>query len=215
MVCVRHTLPQGGMTMQQMLYIESRTPGLLSINGFFCGPIEGDGQSFPMGLNVDIYIQFFPYARSAQVLSVAMRVEGGQITRLEPQDAAYALLWPDGIIQLELTPGAADDTQTAQDTGAQGASSMTLLRYLSAKLAGDMQADALLMRPQDGADVSGYDAVVPLRFAPGGASERYDERAGLVRRLAPNIAKVDAALACTVPAGQGRRMIERVEIVRT
>ena len=44
---------------------------------------------------------------------------------------------------------------------------------------------------------------------------RNAERAGLLKRLAPNVARVDAALASTVPAGQGRRMIERVEIVRT
>lgn len=200
--------------MHQALYIESRAPGVLFINGFFCGPLEGDAQTYPLGRNAEIYIQFFPLARSAQTLSVAMRVEGEKITRLDPQDAAYALLWPDGVIQLELTPAQAQEPEAA-DTGRDGASSMTLLRYLSAKLAGDAQADALLMRPQDGADVSGYDAAVPLRFPPGGVSERYDERAGLVRRIAPNIACVDAALAATVPVGQGRRMIERIEIMRT
>lgn len=40
-----------------------------------------------------------------------------------------------------------------------------------------------------------YDAVVPLRFAPLHAPERFDERAGLVTRLAPNIARVNAG-AC-------------------
>lgn len=43
--------------------------------------------------------------------------------------------------------------------------------------------------------------------------ERFDERAGLVTRLAPNIARVNAALAVTVPTGQGRRMIERIEVM--
>ena len=45
------------------------------------------------------------------------------------------------------------------------------------------------------------------------APERFDERAGLVTRLAPNIARVNAALAVTVPTGQGRRMIERIEVM--
>jgi len=202
------------MAMNRVLYIESRVPGVVHINGFFCGPLEGDAQAYPLGRNAEIYIQFFPFARGAQTLTVAMRVEAGQITRLDPQDAAYALLWPDGIIQLELTPGQMEEPEPAE-TSRDGASSATLLRYLSAKLAGDMQADALLMRPQDGIDVSGYDAAVPLRFAPSSAPERYDERAGLVRRIAPNIACVDAALAATVPAGQGRRRIERIEIMRT
>lgn len=200
--------------MHRALYIESRTPGLLYINGYFCGPLEGEAQSYPLGQNVQIYIQFFPYGCGAQALAAAMRVEEAGITRLDPQDAAYALLWPDGIIQLELTPAMAQEPE-AMDTGWDGASSATLLRYLSAKLAGDRQAEALLMRPQDGVDVSGYDAVVPLRFPPNHVSERYDERAGLVRRIAPNIACVDAALAATVPMGQGHRMIERIEIMRT
>ena len=200
--------------MHRALYIESRTPGLLYINGYFCGPLEGEAQSYPLGQNVQIYIQFFPYGCGAQALAAAMRVEEAGITRLDPQDAAYALLWPDGIIQLELTPAMAQEPE-AMDTGWDGASSATLLRYLSAKLAGDRQAEALLMRPQDGVDVSGYDAVVPLRFRPNHVSERYDERAGLVRRIAPNVACVDAALAATVPMGQGHRMIERVEIMRT
>ena len=200
--------------MHRALYIESRTPGLLYINGYFCGPLEGEAQAYPLGQNAEIYIQFFPYGRGAQALGAAMRVGETGISRLDSQDAAYALLWPDGIIQLELIPAMAQEPE-AMDTGWDGASSATLLRYLSARLAGDRQADALLMRPQDGVDVSGYDAVVPLRFPPSRASERYDERAGLVRRIAPNIACVDAVLAATVPMGQGRRMIERVEIVRT
>ena len=37
----------------------------------------------------------------------------------------------------------------------------------------------------------------------------------LLRRAAENVAFVDAALAVTVPAGQGRRLIERIEILRT
>jgi len=203
--------------MHQMLFIESRTPGVLQVNGFFCGPLEKDGQAFPTGRDAEIYIQLFPFSQGAQPLTVAMQLENGGIARLEPQEAAYALLWPDGIIQLELTPRAAqaEETDAPPQTDGQISSSATLLRYLSAKIAGDAQADVLLMRAQDGADVSGYDAAVPLRFAPMHAPERFDERAGLVKRLAPNVARVDAALAATVPAGQGRRMIERVEIMRT
>ena len=200
--------------MHQVLYIESRTPGLLHINGFFCGPLEGDAQAYPLGRNAEIYIQFFPYAVGSAPLAVAMRIDQGQITRLDPQETAYVLLWPDGVIQLDLITPQAEAQQT-QNSAQEGLSSMTLLRYLSGKIAGDRQADAFLMRPQDGVDVSMYDAAVPLRFAPSDTPERYDERAGLVRRIAPNIACVDAALAATVPAGQGRRMIERVEIIRT
>ena len=205
------------MAMHQALYIESRVPGVLWINGFFCGPLEGDAQAYPLGRNAEIYIEFFPFARGAQALTVAMRLEEEQITRLDPQDAAYALLWPDGIIQLELTPGQMEEPEPAE-TSRDGASSATLLRYLSAKLAGDMQADALLMRPQDGGaapSLGEYIAALPLRFAPMHAGAKYDDRAGLLRRAAENVAFVDAALAVTVPVGQGRRLIERIEILRT
>lgn len=198
--------------MAAMLYIESRTPGVLMVNGFFCGPLEGDGQAFPTGRDAEIYIQFFPFSAGAPPLTAAMRLQGGQIERLEPEAAAYALLWPDGVIQLELICAGQENLPPAQE---ESAAPSVLLRHLSAKIAGDPQADLLLLRPQDGADVTGYDAVVPLRFAPQSVPDRFDERAGLVRRLAPNVARVDAALASTVPAGQGRRMIERVEIVRT
>ena len=88
-----------------------------------------------------------------------------------------------------------------------------LLRYLTMRLAGDAGADALLMRAGAAEGLPAYDAVVPLRFAPLHAPERFDERAGLVTRLAPNIARVNAALAVTVPTGQGRRMIERIEVM--
>ena len=83
------------------------------------------------------------------------------------------------------------------------------------RLLGDPQAERLLLDPRLGADLSGYEAAVPLRFFPQETSVRCDERAGLVRRLDENVAAVDAALAATVPAGQGMRRIERIEIVRT
>ena len=192
------------------LFVESRTPGVLQVNGFFCGPLEGEGQVFPTGKNAEIFIQFFPYGH-AQTLTVCLRLDGGAVSRLEPQETAYALIWPDGVIQLELICAA--EAPAPDEQG--GAVSSVLLRYLAAKLAGDPQADICLLRAQDSLNLAGYDAVVPLRFAPANASERFDERAGLVARLAPNIARVDAVLASTVPAGQGRKMIERVEILRT
>ena len=88
-----------------------------------------------------------------------------------------------------------------------------LLRYLALRLAGDAAADALLMHLAAAKGLPAYDAVVPLRFAPLRAPERFDERAGLVVRLAPNIARVNAVLAVTVPTGQGKRLIEQIEVM--
>lgn len=188
------------------LLIESAVRGLLTVNGQFCGPVDAQGQTFPASKDAEIYIQFFPLAEDVRPLTVELMLENGKITKLEPQSRGYALVWPDGIIQLELHPdGAPQNEETEAVSGA-------LLRYLTLHLAGDERAEQMLMRP---VSLPAYDAVVPLRFAPLRAPERFDDRAGLVRRIAPNVARVDAALAMTVPAGQGRRMIEQIEVMET
>jgi len=197
--------------MHHTLLIESTVQGLLFINGQFCGPMEREGQAFPSGQNAEIYIQLFPFSVEKAPLTAALILKEGQITRLEPQENCFALLWPDGVIQLELRmPG-----QEEPSAQAQAAAHSVLARYLTLRLAGDLQAAGLWLRPQDEAnapDISVYSAVVPLRFAPLAVPERYDDRAGLVRRIAPNVAEVDAALAMTSPAGQGHRLIERIDI---
>lgn len=198
--------------MVQMLMIESGVRGLLMVNGQFCGPVDSEGQAFPAGESAEIYMQLFPFDESAAPLTAELRLRDGQVERLEPRTRCFALVWPDGVIQLELRP----QTQQEENEPPRQAASGTLLRYLTMRLTGEEQAQMLWMRPQDEAqapDLSGYHAAVPLRFAPLAASERFDERAGLVRRTADNVAQVDAALAITSPAGQGRRLIERMEIL--
>ena len=193
--------------MHPVLFIHSAAKGVLMVNGVFCGPLE-EGQSFPAGKNAEVYIQLFPFGQTAP-LTAALKLSGGGISWLHPQENAFALLWPDGVIQLELKAAGEDVKQEGQT--ADG----LLLRYLTMRFLGDPQAERLLMRPQDAPDLSGYEAAVPLRFGPLRADPRCDERAGLMRRLAPNVAAVDAALARCVPAGAGIRRIERVEIIKT
>lgn len=193
------------------LLIESAVQGVLFVNGQFCGPMEPEGQAFPMGRNAEIYAQLFPFGEGAP-LTAALHVRAGKIERLEPQESAYALLWPDGVIQLELRMNKQLEGQPAQEEAAHG----TLVRYLMLRLAGDPQAQRLWLRPQDEQtvpDLTAYHAAVPLRFAPLSAPDCFDDRAGLVRRVSSNVAAVDAALAVTAPAGQGRRLIERMEIL--
>lgn len=201
--------------MHQVLMMESAVSGALMVNGQFCGPLEEEGQAFPAAPNAEIYIQMFPFAPQYRPLSAAMRLKDGRVERLEPQEHVFALCWPDGVIQLELRPRNEHADEDEATENAQASASGTLLKYLMLRLAGDETAKSLLMRPQEEIALPHYDAVVPLRFAPLAASERFDERAGLVRRLAPNVARVDAALAVTVPAGQGKRMIERIEVMET
>ena len=199
--------------MHHTLLIESTVQGLLFINGQFCGPMEREGQAFPSGQNAEIYIQLFPFSVEKAPLTAALILKEGQITRLEPQENCFALLWPDGIIQLELRMQGQEREMAQEEQIAPNA----LLRHLAMRLAGDEQARLLLMQQdtRDMPDLSAYHAAVPLRFAPQGMDDRFDMQAGLVRRIAPNIACVDAALGMTVPIGQGRRLIERIEIIKT
>ncbi|MBR5289022.1 MAG: hypothetical protein IKU34_10615 [Clostridia bacterium] len=197
--------------MYPVLFIQSGTDGVLLVNGQFCGPV-GQGQAFPAGRDAEIYVQLFPFGE-APPLTAQLQLTDGRIERLAPQEAAYALIWPDGVIQLELrcAAQAAEEKEGEEEHAAAG----TLLRFLGMRLSGDAQAQHLLMRPQEAPDLSAYEAAVPLRFAPVRADPRFDERAGLVRRIAPNAAVIDAALAMTVPVGQGMKRIERIEIIGT
>ena len=198
--------------MHRILYIESACRGLLMVNGQFCGPLEGEGQAFPMGNYLEAYIQFFPFKEGVMPVTAALQMRGGQLIRLEPEEKCFALIWPDGVIQLEIR---AEEEQEKLRDAAQSVAADTLLRYLTMKIASDDNAVHLLMQGASDIDTAAYTAAVPLRFAPESVSDRYDERAGLVRRILPNAAVVDAAFASTVPAGQGRRMIEKIEILRT
>ena len=199
--------------MHQTLLIESAVQGVLFVNGQFCGPMEREGQAFPMGKNAEVYIQLFPFGEEAP-LTVMLRMRDGSLERLEPEENAYALLWPDGIVQLELRMQEQPESAPPEEQAVSG----TLLRYLSLRLADDPMAQRLWLRAQDEAnvpDLSVYHAAVPLRFAPASVPERFDDRAGLVRRIASNAAVVDAVLAVTTPAGQGRRLIEKVDVFET
>lgn len=200
-------------SVHHTLLIESAVHGVLLVNGQFCGPMEPEGQAFPMGKAAEVYIQLFPFGQG-EPLTVALRLREGRIMHLEPQENAFALVWPDGVIQLELRMQGQKEAERQEAEPVSGA----LLRYFALRFAGDPQAARLWLRPQDEAaapDLSAYHAAVPLRFAPLAEQDRFDDRAGLVRRIAPNMAVIDAALAVTVPAGQGRRLIERFEIIPT
>lgn len=199
--------------MHGIVLMESAARGLLQVNGQFCGPVDGQGQAFPAGRDAEIYIQLAPFDEGVRPLTAELILRGGRIERLLPASRCFALTWPDGIIQLELRP---DGAPGGEQTGAAAPS--VLLRYLAMRLAGEGGTEQLLLQPQLAQrmpELSEYCAVVPLRFAPAAADERFDERAGLVRRTAENAAEVDTALAVTSPAGQGRRLIERIEILRT
>jgi len=198
--------------MRRVLLIESAGDGVLFVNGQFMGPMEREGQAFPCGQNEEVYIQLFPFGERMP-LTAKLLLRDGRISALEPQENCFALLWPDGMIQLELRMQGQEHVMAQEEQIVPN----VLLRYLTMRLAGDEQARLLLMRQdaQDMPDLAEYHAAVPLRFAPQGIDGRFDIQAGLVRRIAPNAACVDAALGMIVPVGQGRKLIERIEIIRT
>lgn len=198
--------------MRCMVEIECAVRGLLWVNGQFCGPVDREGQGFPASQNAEIYIQFFPLDEKAKPVTLEMLLEKGNIVRLHPETAGYALLWADGVIQLEIHPEMQEEPPEQSE---EQAAQTVLLRYLTMRLAGNPDAARLLMNPHAADDLPEYDAVVPVKFAPLKASERFDQRAGLVVRLSPNVARVDTLLAVTAPAGQGHRLIERMELFRT
>lgn len=198
--------------MHRMLLIESAAQGLLFVNGQFCGPMEREGQAFPLGNHAEIYVQLAPFGE-APPLAVGLEMREGRIENLYPKENAFALLWPGGFVQLELRL----QNQKDAEPEAQRMEADTLLRYLHMCLAGDQRAAQMCMGKidTDAPDLAAYYAAVPLRFAAEPVPERYDQRAGLVRRTAENVACVDMALAETADGGQGRRLIRKIDIVRT
>lgn len=198
--------------MDHTLLIESAAQGLLLINGQFCGPMEREGQAFPLGRNAEIYIQLIPFGEAAP-LAVGLEMRDGRIAKLYPKENAFALLWPGGVVQLELRM----QSQKEPEKTAQRIEPDALVRYLHLRLAGDPRALLLRAGQQDGdvPDLSAYHAAVPMRFMGSDIPDGYALRAGLVRRAEENVAYVDTALARMIDGGQGRRLIGRMDILRT
>lgn len=82
--------------------------GLLTINGQFCGPVDGEGQTFPTARDAEIFIEYMPLTENAKPMALELALEQGKVSRIEPAPHGYALIWPDGLIQLELRPEAPD-----------------------------------------------------------------------------------------------------------
>jgi len=198
--------------MNHTLLIESAAQGLLLINGQFCGPMEREGQAFPLGRNAEIYIQLIPFGEAAP-LAVGLEMRDGRIAKLYPKENAFALLWPGGVVQLELRM----QSQKEPEQTAQRIEPDALVRYLHLRLAGDPRALLLRAGQQEGdePDLSAYHAAVPMRFMGSDIPDGYALRAGLVRRAEENVAYVDMALAQMIDGGQGRRLIGHMDILRT
>ncbi len=189
--------------MRRMLLIESGARGVLAVNGVFCGPVEPCGQAFPCGGDAEVYIQLFPFEPGQAPLTAALVLRGGEVERLTPEGCCYMLLWPDGVMELELRMPGQEDAPDGAREDAQD----VLTAYLNMRRTGDARSRELLAGPGAEIALGEYDAVVPLRFMPVGAPRGFDLRAGIVRRVSGNVAKVDAVLARTAVDAAGRQRI--------
>lgn len=88
--------------MLPVLIIQCAQSGLLYINGAFCGELTTP-QMFPVRPDGRVYVEFRPLAGPAFPLAVALDVAGGQLQPTLPK-SAYAVQWPDSLIELELRP---------------------------------------------------------------------------------------------------------------
>ena len=192
-----------------MLCIQCAIRGLLTINGN--SRAGGRRGQRSQRRDAEIFIEYMPLTENAKPMALELALEQGKVSRIEPAPHGYALIWPDGLIQLELRPEAPNMPEAGET---EQAAPNVLLRYLTMRLAGDAGADALLMRAGAAEGLPAYDAVVPLRFAPLHAPERGLTNARWVGHAARAEHRAGgAALAVTVPTGQGRRMIERIEVM--
>ena len=197
--------------MRPVLRIESERDGVLLINGVFCGPI-GEGQTYPASRDTEIYLQVFPYGEEAP-LTACLLLRGGRIETLTPQKSAYALMWPGGVMQVELRGREREEGREASEEKREEATlyekqpkdesrDNVLQSVLTRMLAGKQAGDAQLAQ---------YEAAVPLIAGRTETAIWANAQAGLLRREKENVAAVDTALARVEEDGR----ITRLEIRRT
>lgn len=67
--------------------IQCAIRGLLTINGQFCGPVDGDGQTFPTARDAEIFIEYMPLTENAKPMALELALEQGKVGRIEPRAA--------------------------------------------------------------------------------------------------------------------------------
>lgn len=85
-----------------MLLVQSQTPGLLTINGQFCGRVDEAAHTYMTHRDERAYLSFCPFDDAFLPLTREIHIAGDQL--LSPAQGLYALMWPENICQLELRP---------------------------------------------------------------------------------------------------------------
>ena len=63
--CIYRGRDEGGAPCGACSAFNARCGGLLTVNGQFCGPVDGGGQTFPAARDAEIFIEYMPLAQSA------------------------------------------------------------------------------------------------------------------------------------------------------
>lgn len=103
--------------MQPTLAITAPAPGLLSINGRFYGEISPDEPLFaPVHGFGAVYLEYRPLLPGWQSMARKLVLSGGapMADSLAQADDLYAVRWPGGVIEIELSP-----RQEIEDTSEQ------------------------------------------------------------------------------------------------
>ena len=87
-----------------MLLIQSKTPGLLTVNGQFCGRVDESAQTFMTHRDERVYLSFSPF--DSAYLPLTRELQLSNDTPSAPAEGLYALVWPEHICQLELQAAA-------------------------------------------------------------------------------------------------------------
>jgi len=90
------------MRVFPVLIVQCAQPGLLYVNGWFCGELT-EPLMLPVRPEGRAYLEFRPLTGQAFPLAAALEFSGGML--LPPLPApVYAVQWPDRVIELELRP---------------------------------------------------------------------------------------------------------------
>lgn len=85
-----------------MLLIQSNTPGLLTLNGQFCGRVDDSPHTYLTHRDDRGYLAFMPYNDAYLPLVREIHLQDDQLS--PPDEGLYALQWPESVCQLELRP---------------------------------------------------------------------------------------------------------------
>lgn len=101
--------------MQPILLIESAAPGLLYVNGQFCGELT-EPQAFPSWPDARALIEYRPLGRSFEPMACALTLQKGLI-QPHGQEGVFCVQWPEGVAQVELRPHRLGGQTRREDLG--------------------------------------------------------------------------------------------------